>query len=94
MADMEVEVSGRKRPRCNCATPPWRAEAELRKTAVLLEQMGDVAESLKKRGIALGGTLQEQTHNSQTQRYSFSISGSAPARPHSETSVPQPFFLF
>ena len=53
MADLEVEVSGRKRPRCNCAPPPWRAEAELRKTAVLLEQMGDVAESLKKRESAL-----------------------------------------
>ena len=53
MADAEVDVRGRKRPRCNCATPPWRAEAELRKTAVLLEQMGDVAESLKKRESAL-----------------------------------------
>ena len=53
MADLEFEVSGRKRQRCNCATPPWRAEAELRTTAVLLEQMGDVAESLKKRENAL-----------------------------------------
>ena len=53
MTDLEFEVSGRKRQRCNCATPPWRAEAELRNTAVLLEQMGDVAESLKKRESAL-----------------------------------------
>ena len=53
MADLEVEVSGRKRPRCYCATPPWRAAAELRKTAVLLGQMGGVAESLKKRESVL-----------------------------------------